>query len=135
MLRLRPLVSLILEDSSDELVKIARNPNGLISPKGEVFAIPSLEHTDWLVKHVPKFKSFRKRLDNADSEEWSVLYEAIFAEAYKDGWIRIAGGRGTVGFRGNKQALARQSSLINDIIMFVESVQKRPVRVFKEPIK
>lgn len=126
---------ILLEGQSDELIKIARSPNGLISPKGEVYAVPAIDHMDFFTKHVSKYKSFKKRFDTADSEEWEILYNAIYTDAYKDGWIRIGGDRGHLGFRGTKKGLSRHKGLLDDIMLFVKSVQKKPIKVYMEPVK
>lgn len=131
MVRLKNLVNLILEDSTDEIIKIARSPSGFISPKGEVYAIPELGHADFLVKQ-PKYKNWYERLKRAKGDEWATVYNIVLDDALRDGWVRISGSRGNLGVRGTKKAIARQSATIEDIVMFAESVQKTSVRVYKE---
>ena len=126
---------ILLEDQSDELIKIARSPNGLISPKGEVYHVPAIKHMEFFVAHVPKYKDFKKRFAAADSDQWEVLYNALYTDAYEDGWIRIRGDRGHLGFRGSKKGLSRHKGLLDDITLFVKSVHKKPIKVFMEPVK
>lgn len=133
IVKLKDLIKEILlyEDQSDELVKIARTQNGLVDPKGKVYAVPSLEHVDWIVANVSKFKEYKKRLAQADANDWSLLYEAIMKEIMSDGWMRISGNRKELGFMGTKKTLMRQKRLIDDIIMFAESVTKHPMKVYR----
>jgi hypothetical protein len=124
-------IFILYEDQSDELVKIAKKRNGLVDPKGQVHAVPELEHVDWLVNNVSKFKSFKKRLAQANSNEWSLIYEAVINEAMSDGWVRISGRKGEIGFTATKKSLMRHKKLLNDIVIFAESVEKRPIKVYK----
>ena len=133
VIKLKDLINeifILYEDQSDELVKIARTQNGLIDPKGNAYYVPAISHIDFLVKQ-PKFKSYKKRLDQADSSEYSTLYESIMTEAMSDGWVRISGNRKELGFMATKKTLMRNKKLIDDIIIFVESVVKRPVKVYR----
>jgi len=124
-------IIILYEDQSDELVKIAKGRNGLVDPKGQVHAVPELEHVDWLVKNVGKFKPFKSRLAHADANEWSIIYEAVINEAMKDGWVRISGRKGEIGFTATKKSLQRHKKLLDDIVIFAESVEKRPIKVYK----
>lgn len=131
MVRLRDFIP---ESSDREIVKVARNMSGLISPKGEVFYVPAVEHVDFFTSKVPKFRDFGKRFDSAEADNWSTLYKILYDEAYRDGWIRIAGSRGVIGFTGTRKSLRRHKSLIDDIVMFVEAQKKIPIQVFKKEI-
>lgn len=133
VIKLKDLIKeifILYEDQSGELVKIARTQNGLISPKGEAFAVPTMQHIDFLVTQ-PKFKSFKKRLAQASGNEYAIIYEAIMNEAMKDGWVRISGNKSELGFMATKKTLAKQKRLIDDIVIFVESVVKRPIKVYR----
>lgn len=126
------LKDLIPESSDREIVKVARGMSGLISPKGEVFYVPAVEHVDFFTSKVAKFRDFEKRFDTADSDNWSVLYKILYDEVYRDGWIRISGSKGVIGFTGSKKSLRRHKSLIDDIVMFVEAQKKMPIQVYKK---
>lgn len=133
VIRLKDLIKeifILYEDQSAELVKIARGQNGLIDPKGNAYYVPAISHIDFLVKQ-PKFRSFKKRLDHALSDEYATLYEAIMTEAMSDGWVRISGNKKELGFMATKKTLMRNKKLIDDIIIFVESVVKRPIKVYR----
>jgi hypothetical protein len=133
IIKLKDLIKeiyIIYEDQSDELVKIARTQNGLIDPKGKVYAVPKIRHINFLVTQ-PKFKSYKKRLAQAQGNEYSTLYEAVIHEAMADGWVRISGTKNDIGFMATKKALMKNKKLIDDIIIFVESVVKRPIKVYR----
>jgi len=132
VIKLKDLIKeifILYEDQSDELVKIARTQNGLISPKGEPYAVPAIRHLDFLVKQ-PKYKLFKNQLDNSFGNEYAIIYEKVIKEAMKDGWVRISGNKSEIGFTATKQTLNKHKRLMEDIVMFVESVVKRPIKVY-----
>ena len=133
VIKLKDLIKeifILYEDQSDELVKIARTQNGLVDPKGNVYAVSAIQHINFLVTQ-PKFKSFKKRLAQAGGSEYSIIYEAIMNEAMSDGWMRISGNKKEIGFMATKKTLMKNKRLMDDIQIFVESVVKRPIKVYR----
>lgn len=120
------LKNLIIESESDELIKIARYGNGLISPNGKPHYVPELNHADFLVTQ-PKYKQFADRLKMAlksRGNDYAILYDAILKDAMKNGWIRIVTSKNYIGINGEKKFIKKNNKLIGDIIMFIESVKK-----------
>jgi len=134
MIRLKYLVNMILEDTSDELVKIARTANGLITPKGEPIAVPGLQHIDFLVKQ-PKYKQYEKRLKVARGNDWSTLYRVILDDALKNGWIRIVNYGSDIAVHGRRDVIKKRRKLIDDIVLFINSVKKRQINIRWEFVK
>jgi len=130
MIKLKDLLNVILEDISDELVKLARTGSGLISPKGEPHSVPELGHIDFLVKQ-PKYKDFAIRLKQAGthSDAWATLYRLILNDALENGWIRIISRGNEINVHGRRDLIKKRRKLINDIILFIESVKKKQMNV------
>ena len=128
MIKLKDLLNVILEDISDELVKLARTGSGLISPKGEPFSVKELGHVYFLMKQ-PKYRSFVVRIKQADPDDWPILYNAIINDALENGWIRIISRGNEINVHGRRDLIKKRRKLINDIILFIESVKKKQMNV------
>ena len=74
---------ILLEEQSDNILRIARNPNGLISPTGKIIPLSGeTNHVNWLVKNISKYKKFEKGLKQANDDNWHLLYKLISDEAF-----------------------------------------------------
>lgn len=120
IVKLKKLIEWIREGNADEMVKLAKTASGLIDPKGNVYAVPSMSHLEFLTKQ-PKWKKIGKSLQYLDSDDWSDVYIKVMDEALKDGWVRIAGWGQSLGIQGTKKAINRHKALIDDIIIFIKS--------------
>ena len=117
-----------MENTSDELIKIARSGSGLIDPRGKPYSVSSLGHVDFLLRQ-PKYKDYAKRIKQANSDEWSILYRAVMDDALRNGWIRIIGSEFEVGINGRQNIIKKHKKLIDDIVLFIGSVKKRNMNI------
>jgi len=129
MIKLQHLVKLIIENLDDDILDVAYSGSGLISPTGSVYPVSELEHLKFLVKQ-PKYIDFKNRLVKAKrADDWATIYRAVLDDALDSGWIRIASRSNEVNVNGRRDSISKRRKLIDDIVLFIDSVKKRHMNV------